>query len=230
VSWPRPRRRPQPVLRLPQANPAEAAKWYRYSADQGYNDAKVWLAHLYSQGRGVEKNLSKARALYHEAEQPFHKTLVKSDVPLANQLAWFLVTDENESVRDPESAVELAQKAIALEPKDGSIWNTLGVAQYRAGNLPAAIKALKLSLEFRKGGDAFDYFFLAMAEQKSAHPDEAHKWYDKSLESMETKEPKNRMLIRFRAEAAETLGLPLPLESNSDHASAGANTAADSEK
>ena len=189
------------------ADPSEAAKWYRRAADQGYNEAKVWLARLYSQGRGVEKDLSKASALLHEAEEPFHKMLMGWDVHAVNQLAWQLATDENPSLLDPENAVELVQKAIALQPHEGNFWNTLGIAQYRAGNLQAAIKALKQSIELRKGGDAFDYFFLAMAEHKSGHPEEARQWYDKALASMNTKTPHNKELIRFRAEAAALLGL-----------------------
>jgi TPR repeat protein len=197
------------------ADPSEAAKWYRRSADQDYNEAKIWLARLYSQGRGVERDLPKASALLHEAAQPFRKILMGWEVPMVNQLAWQLATDENQSVQDPETAVELAQKAIALQPNDGGIWNTLGIAQYRAGNLQAAVKALNQSIDLRKGGDAFDFFFLAMAQQKSGHPDEARKWYDKALESMNTKAPHNQELIRFRAEAAQTLGAPQPQEADS---------------
>ncbi|HEX4415736.1 MAG TPA: protein kinase [Lacipirellulaceae bacterium] len=210
------------------ADPAEAAKWYRRSIDQGYNEPKVWLARLYSEGRGVEKDLQKASALYHEAAQPFHKILMGWDVSTVNQLAWDLATNENPSVQDPDTAVELAQKAVALEPNDGGIWNTLGVAQYRAGNWQAAVKALNQAMALRKGGDPYDYFFLAMAQQKSGHPDEARKWYDKALEWMKAKAPRDKELIRFRAEAAETLGLSPPEKSQPDHPSSAAKSAGNS--
>jgi TPR repeat protein len=46
------------------ADPAEAARWYRLAADQNYEEAKIWLGRSYAQGRGVEKDLAKAAALY----------------------------------------------------------------------------------------------------------------------------------------------------------------------
>ena len=97
-----------------------------------------------------------------------------------------------------------------LAPEDGTIWNTLGVAHYRAGNWQAAINALEKSMELRKGGDATDWFFLAMAHWQLGHKDEARTWYDKAVEWMEKNEPKNEELLRFRAEAAELLGIAEP--------------------
>ena len=42
-------------------DPAEAAKWFRKSADQGYADAQVFLGQLYGAGNGVpRKNLIEA--------------------------------------------------------------------------------------------------------------------------------------------------------------------------
>jgi serine/threonine protein kinase/TPR repeat protein len=189
------------------ADPSEAAKWYRRAADQGFNESKVWLARLYSSGRGVEKDLGKASALFHEAESPFHNVFVKGDVPVVNRLAWELATDENPSLQEPETALELARKASVLEPNDGGVWRTFGAAQYRAGNWQGAVKALKHAIELRNGGDAFEWFFMAMAQQKSGHPDEARRWYDKSLQWMAKNAPNDSELVRFRAEAAAVLGL-----------------------
>jgi serine/threonine protein kinase/TPR repeat protein len=204
----------------------QAAKWFRLAADQGYDHAQLRLGRMYAEGRGVVKDEREARILFRQAIEKNQSNL--GELPVVNGLAWQLATDANEHLRDPQSAVELAQKAVALAPQDGAIWKTLGVAQYRAGNLQAAIKALRQSIELRKGGDAIDCFFIAMAEQKSARPDEARKWYDKALEWMKAKAPRNKELIRFRAEAAETLGLPPAEKSEPDHRSSAANSAANS--
>ena len=110
-------------------------------------------------------------------------------------------------LRDPDRAVELAKKAVELEPKEGTYWNTLGVAHYRAGDWKAAIEALTKSMELRNGGDSFDWFFLAMAHWQLGDKPQARSWYDKAVAWMEKNQPKNEELIRFRAEAAALLGV-----------------------
>ena len=52
-----------------------------------------------------------------------------------NQLAWLMATCPDAKVLNPMQAVELAGKAVKTTPNDGNLWNTLGVAQYRAGSL-----------------------------------------------------------------------------------------------
>jgi hypothetical protein len=39
------------------------------------------------------------------------------------------------------------------------------------------------------------------------HKEEARKWFDKAVERMEKNQPGNEQLRRFRAEAAELLGV-----------------------
>ena len=122
-----------------------------------------------------------------------------------NNLAWLLATCPDVQSRDPAWAVELAEKAVELAPKKGHIWNTLGVAQYRAGDWDAAIDALQKSLELQ-GDNSFDFFFLAMAHWQLGHKDEARKWYDRAVEWMEENKPDEEELRRFRAEAEELIG------------------------
>ncbi|MEX0679483.1 MAG: protein kinase [Pirellulales bacterium] len=103
-----------------------------------------------------------------------------------------------------KAAVEYVN-AIELAPQDGYFRNTLGVAQYRAGNWKAAIEALEKSMELRDGGDAFDWFFLAMASWQLDHKDDARQWHGKAVEWMDKNQPENEELRRFRIEAAELL-------------------------
>jgi tetratricopeptide (TPR) repeat protein len=124
-----------------------------------------------------------------------------------NGLAWFLATCPDLKVRDAERAVNLAQKTVVDAPKDGNLWNTLGVAQYRAGAFQAAIKALNKSMELRQGGDSFDSLFLAMAHWQLGKKDEARQWYDKAVEWMEKNNLADDELRRFRTEAEELLGI-----------------------
>jgi tetratricopeptide (TPR) repeat protein len=100
-------------------------------------------------------------------------------------------------------------KAVELQPKQAVYWRRLVAAQYRAGQWKAAVETLDKAMELRSGGDAFDWFFLAMAHWQLGHKDEARKWYDKAIQWMEQNKPADEELRRFRAEAAELLGIPL---------------------
>jgi uncharacterized protein HemY len=136
-----------------------------------------------------------------------------------NYFAWFLATSPELQLRDSDRSVELAKKAVESEPKSGSIWNTLGVAHYRAGDWKSAISALDKSMALRNGGDSFDWFFLTMAHWQLGEKDEARKWYDKAVEWTDKNQPDNEELRRFRAEAAELLGITepqAPAESHSE--------------
>jgi tetratricopeptide (TPR) repeat protein/serine/threonine protein kinase len=122
-----------------------------------------------------------------------------------NLLAWTLVTCADPKFRNATEAVEVARKAIELAPRSGVIWNTLGVAHYRAGDWQASLSALKKSRELRKGGDARDWFFLAMAHWQLGHKTEARTWYDKAIAWMEKKQPNDEELRRFQTEAEQLM-------------------------
>src|SRR5207247_8933781 len=100
-----------------------------------------------------------------------------------------------------------AREAVELNPRDGGTWNTLGAAQYRAGDWKAAIAAIEKSMALRKGGASLDWFFLAMAHRRLGAKDRAREWYDRAVQWMDKNQPKNEDLSRFRAEAAELLEL-----------------------
>jgi tetratricopeptide (TPR) repeat protein len=128
-----------------------------------------------------------------------------------NELAWLLATCPEPRIRKPQQAVELARAATRI-PREGTFWNTLGVAYYRAGDWKAAVAAFDKSMELRAGGDAFDWLFLAMAHAKLGNWDEARKRYDQVLEWLEKNGPmlaKNPQradeLRRFRAEAKKLI-------------------------
>jgi serine/threonine protein kinase/Flp pilus assembly protein TadD len=124
-----------------------------------------------------------------------------------NERAWLWATWPEAKFRDPARAVASARKAVELEPDEGGFWNTLGAALYRAGDWPEAQAALAQSMALRGGGDAFDWFFLAMIHWQQGERDEAKGWYQQAAAWMDKKLPRNQELGRFRAEAAELLGL-----------------------
>ncbi len=131
------------------------------------------------------------------------------DDPLRmNNLAWLLATHPEPELRDPPRAVELAKKAVDLAPNEGTNWNTLGVAQYRAGDWNDAIEALQKSEELSPDRYfSFNAFFLGLAHWQLDEKDEARKWYDQAVQWMEKNQPQDEDLKRFRAEAEELLGV-----------------------
>lgn len=109
-----------------------------------------------------------------------------------------------------QRAVVFAQKAVDIEPNHGSYWNTLGVAHYRIGDWQTAIGTLEKSDELSKGDFlGFNGFFLATAHWQLGHQDEAHQHYQESVDWMKKHMPDDEELRRFRAEAAELLGMPV---------------------
>jgi tetratricopeptide (TPR) repeat protein/serine/threonine protein kinase len=130
------------------------------------------------------------------------------DASAHNDLAWLLATCVGRKYRNAGRAVEVADKAVQLAPREGTYWNTLGVARYRAGDSKAAITALEKSMALREGGDSWDWFFLAMAHQQLGRKQEARKWYDRASAWLDRRQPGNEELLRFQGEAAALLGIP----------------------
>jgi tetratricopeptide (TPR) repeat protein len=123
-------------------------------------------------------------------------------------LARCLATVPDQKLRKPARAVELAANAVKLLPKEGERWNTLGVAQYYAGDWKAAIAALEKSMNLLHGVlESDNTFFLAMAHWRLGEKEVARNWYDRAATWMEKNDPKNVELLRYRAEAERLLGI-----------------------
>jgi superkiller protein 3 len=149
---------------------------------------------------------------YGEAVDSYREALRldPQDHEALNNLAWLLANCPEPGVRNPARAVQLAKQAVELASKEGSCWNTLGAAQYRAGNWKEAVAALERSMRLRDGGDAFDWLFHAMAQWHLGQKDEARTRYDRAVQWMEKNAPKDEELRRLRAEAEGLLGKKAP--------------------
>ncbi len=134
--------------------------------------------------------------------------LLPKSAPAANDFAWLLATGPDPKLRDAPRAVELAKKAVELAPMIPAFGRTLGVAQYRAGNWEEAVAALEKSMELGKGGNSYDWFFLAMAHWQLGDKGAAHTWYTRAAAGTDKFQPRNDELRRFQAEAAELIGDP----------------------
>jgi hypothetical protein len=148
-------------------------------------------------------NCAEALTLYHRVyeKQP-------ESAEACNNLSWFLATCSDIKFRDVDRAVQLAQKAVELKPGPGSYWNTLGVAQYRAGRWQESREALEKSLRIFGGHDeGFNTVFLAMVCWKLGEKEAARKRLDQAVSWMKRNRLGDRELRQFRAEAEELLGI-----------------------
>src|SRR5262249_22623133 len=100
----------------------------------------------------------------------------------SNALAWIHATSRNASQRDAIAALRFAKASVEADTNSKLNWNTLGVAEYRNGNMDAAIDALNRSMSVREGGDSYDWYFLAMSHCKLGNSDLAADWYSKAAQ------------------------------------------------
>jgi WD40 repeat protein/serine/threonine protein kinase len=133
----------------------------------------------------------------------------------AHWVAWSAVLAPA-AVKDFNQAVRLAETAVHGDPQNYMCHLTHAAALYRAGRLGEAIKKLNEIAANTTPflySPAYTWFFLAMANQRSGHPEEARQWLDKATKWMEQETnnkdlPWNRRLTLqlLRREAEALLG------------------------
>jgi WD40 repeat protein/serine/threonine protein kinase/Tfp pilus assembly protein PilF len=138
-----------------------------------------------------------------------------------NALAWFFATCPAQQLREPALAVKLASKAVKYSEHTGAAencnhWNTLGVAQYRAGDFRIAIASLEKAIALAKEGTSFDWFFLAMAHWQLGEKDRARELHVKAVDWMDKHKSGDEELCRLREESAALLGAPKPAEKQNE--------------
>jgi serine/threonine protein kinase/Flp pilus assembly protein TadD len=188
--------------KLDQANAAfdKAIELYRKAIELNPRSADAWF--LLGNGLRVREKWEEAIAAFRKAIDIDPKLSLAHD-----SLAWILATRPETELRDSNRAVALAKRAVELKPEAGYFWNTLGAAQYRAGDWKAAVAALEKSMDLRNGGENFDWFFLAMAQWQLGEKDKAREWYERAVQSMDKNQPDDNELRRLQAESAELMEL-----------------------
>ncbi len=127
------------------------------------------------------------------------------DVRMLNNLSWYLATAQDVTLRNPQEAVDLAQKATALQPNDGNSWDNLGVALYRAAQWQAAREALETARTLLGGKDMEHQFFLAMTYWQLGDRDMAKACFEEAAAWLDEK-TRDEEQYRFRDEAKQLIG------------------------
>jgi tetratricopeptide (TPR) repeat protein len=130
-------------------------------------------------------------------------------------VSWFLATCPDSRLRRPKRAVQLAEEGVRLRPKTGFVLLTLGVAQYRAGDLEGALVTLERStgLPSRFILDPAAWFSLAMVQHRLGSEEQARKSYDEAVRRMESGYSHDEEIRGFQREAAQLLGAAKAAES-----------------
>jgi tetratricopeptide (TPR) repeat protein len=103
------------------------------------------------------------------------------------QLICLLANCPDPALRDPARAVALAQRV--LPPSAGHYWRYLALAQYRNDQWQAAADSIQQAIDLRQGGDAFDWFLLAMAQWQLGQKGAAQERYAQAQEAIKTGKP-----------------------------------------
>jgi tetratricopeptide (TPR) repeat protein len=88
-----------------------------------------------------------------------------------------------QEVTEPAQAVALAEKAVAVHPKEAWYRHTLAVAYYRAGRFAQSAEHAQKSMQDDPawGGHVVNWLLLAMAHQRQGQEAEARRWLDQAV-------------------------------------------------
>jgi hypothetical protein len=128
----------------------------------------------------------RALAAFDEAQKRDPNTLI-----YLQHAVSFLIVCPDPQFRQPAGALRMAGKLVALATPQGydrphfsggvRPLFTLGLAQYRIGDWPAAQRSLEESCQRRKGGDAYEWFVLAMVHARMGNEAEAKAYCDRAV-------------------------------------------------
>ena len=182
---------------------------YREKQADGEATVAVLLCQRLDRASEAAEAYGRALDLYQAlAELPAATPAVRKKYLLClRRLARLLVSSDDSQVADPKRAVQLAERAVALAPKDVDAWDSLGLARYRVGDWVAALQAIDSAVPLHPGGCGLDDFVAAMAHARLGHRDQARRAYDRGVARTAESKSGDQELSRLRAEAAALLGV-----------------------
>lgn len=146
------------------------------------------------------------------------ETLAPPSTTPANQIVyddqwlWQHLIDPVAWRQDPAKALALAREDAQAKPDDDHALQVLGWALYRSGDYKASIEALEKSIQLQnkpRGGDPWQWLWLAMDYGKLGQTDVGRAWYSISMQwLLENPNLINPEAKRMTAEAASVLGMP----------------------
>jgi tetratricopeptide (TPR) repeat protein len=126
--------------------------------------------------------------------------LAPDDAASMNNLAWLLLEEAPEELRNRSEATRLAGRAVELSPEDPYALGTYGTAQLRGGDAREAARYLGRALERRRDAreEATDRYLLAIALVRLGRLEEAESSFQQALRQ----DPESRYRSEAEAELA----------------------------
>ena len=158
------------------------------------------------------------RGMVAEAHQDLELAcnLDTADLVARNELAWLLANRQDEKVRDPERAEQIARDLVTDWPEQCEFWTTLGSAQYRQGKWREAIESLQRAERFNFRRASSVYVLMAMSQARIGNRQEAKgtmeqddHWREMSIKYHDRYSLSALRAQRLREEAEELIGEPV---------------------
>jgi serine/threonine protein kinase len=174
------------IAERPKDEEPDSGAWYYLGQTHSHLGMELW---------DVGKTADSAPH-FRAASDAFRRAVELNPTQIAHlqSAAWFLNLFQDPRFRDPPRALLLARRLVALtserESNRRSLASgmrtlfTLGLAEYRMGNLDGARKALERSIDLREGGDAYEWFVLAMVLARQGEVDRAHRLHEEAVRWM----------------------------------------------
>ena len=113
-------------------------------------------------------------------EHPDRRDLKISLAQAAFPAGEFLAGARDPKVRDTARAVTLSRISVELVPGAAPyFYNSLGAVEYRAGNVDAAMKAIKKAEELGQSSYAYPSLIRALTHARRGEMEEARAWFSK---------------------------------------------------
>jgi hypothetical protein len=122
-----------------------------------------------------------------------------------NDFAWNVLVDPRSGGDQIDSAGKWARQTVKAMPLVANYWNTLVLAEYRAGKFDAAERALRESMRLSRGGTISDWYFASLIEQALNRPDTAKNWYHRAEARRLQDDPENAELRQFAEMASAAI-------------------------
>jgi tetratricopeptide (TPR) repeat protein len=140
----------------------------------------------------------------------------QEDPNALNNASWSVVQQANRSSAEYARALRQAEAACRIQPDNGSLLNTLGVAQYRNGKHDDALNTLTRSDEIGSrgtlGSQPADTAFLAMTHHQLGHIEESQNILARLRRLLQDDRWKNNPEAKAFLREAESLIEPKPTQ------------------
>jgi len=128
----------------------------------------------------------------------------------ALRVTRFILNRDDDRLRDPPRAVEVARRIIELTGEKATYADLVGLARahYRAGDWEAAAIAADKALRAKSNGHPQAQVLMALSHARRGDLAAARTWYDHAARWMDYHPPGHPDTRGLRAEAAALLGIP----------------------